>query len=115
MNIDWHAIWNSVSVSAIVQIAIPYVVIYTILRYAKGSRFGQVLMGVGILAAAMFVFTFVFQFDVLSTIVRSLLVYLAISTVVIFQPEIRRILSQVGAFGYFEKPKHTSDGSATPD
>ena len=115
MNIDWHAIWNSVSVSAIVQIAILYVVIYTILRYAKGSRFGQVLMGVGILAAAMFVFTFVFQFDVLSTIVRSLLVYLAISTVVIFQPEIRRILSQVGAFGYFEKPKHTSDGSATPD
>ena len=115
MNIDWHAIWDSVSVSAIVQVAILYIVIYTILKYAKGSRFGQVLMGVGILAAAMFAFTFVFHFDVLSTIVRSLLVYLAISTVVIFQPEIRRILSQVGAFGYFEKAKHTSDGSATPD
>ena len=115
MNIDWNTIWDSVSVSAVVQVAILYVVIYTILKYAKGSRFGQVLMGVGILAAAMFAFTFVFHFDVLSTIVRSLLVYLAISTVVIFQPEIRRILSQVGAFGYFEKAKHTSDGSATPD
>ena len=115
MNLDWHAIWDSVSVSAIVQVAILYVVIYTILKYAKGSRFGQALMGVGVLAAALFAFTFVFHFDVLSTIVRSLLVYLAISTVVIFQPEIRRILSQVGAFGYFEKPKHTSDGSATPD
>ena len=115
MNLDWHAIWNSVSVSAVVQVAILYVVIYTILKYAKGSRFGQALMGVGVLAAALFAFTFVFHFDVLSTIVRSLLVYLAISTVVIFQPEIRRILSQVGAFGYFEKAKHTSDGSATPD
>ena len=115
MNIDWHAIWDSVSVSAIVQVAILYIVIYTILKYAKGSRFGQALMGVGVLAAALFAFTFVFHFDVLSTIVRSLLVYLAISTVVIFQPEIRRILSQVGAFGYFEKAKHTSDGSATPD
>ena len=31
MNIDWHAIWDSVSVSAIVQVAILYVVIYTIL------------------------------------------------------------------------------------
>ena len=113
-NIDWQGIWNSVSVSAVVQVAILYVVIYTILKYAKGSRFGQALMGVGILAAALFAFTFVFRFDVLSTIVRSLLVYLAISTVVIFQPEIRRILSQVGAFGYFEKPKHTADGSATP-
>jgi len=108
-------VWESVSVSAIVQIAILYAVIYTILRYAKGSRFGQALMGVGIIAAVMFAFTFVFHFDVLSTIMQALLVYLAISTVVIFQPEIRRILSQVGAFGYLEKPKYDSDGAATPD
>ena len=115
MSIDWQALWGSVSVSAIVQIAILYVVIYTILKYAKGSRVGQVLMGVGVLAAALFAFTFVFRFDVLSTIVRALLVYLAISTVVIFQPEIRRILSQVGAFGFLEKPTHAADGTATAD
>ena len=115
MSIDWQALWGSVSVSAIVQIAIVYVVIYTILKYAKGSRVGQVLMGVGVLAAALFAFTFVFRFDVLSTIVRALLVYLAISTVVIFQPEIRRILSQVGAFGFLEKPTHAADGTATAD
>ena len=72
-------------------------------------------MGVGVLAAALFAFTFVFRFDVLSTIVRALLVYLAISTVVIFQPEIRRILSQVGAFGFLEKPTHAADGTATAD
>ena len=110
-----NAIWDSVSVSAIVQIAILYVVIYAILKYAKGSRFGQVLMGVGLLASAMGAFTFFFHFDVLTTIIPALLIYLAISTVVIFQPEIRRILSQVGAFGYFERPKHNADGSATPE
>lgn len=113
--IDWNAIWNSISISAVVQVAILYAVIYAILKAAKGSRFGQALMGVGIIAAAMFAFTFVFHFDVLSTIVQALLVYLAISTVVIFQPEIRRGLSQVGAFGYFERPKHSRDGSATPE
>ena len=101
--------------SAIVQIAILYFVIYAILKYAKGSRFGQVLMGVGILAALMIAFTYVFHFDVLSVLVRSLLFYLAISTVVIFQPEIRRVLSQVGAFGYFERSKYAADGSATPE
>lgn len=105
--------WNDISVSAIVQIAILYAVIYAILKSAKGSRFGQALMGVGILAAALFAFTYLFHFDVLSAIVRGLLVYLAISTVVIFQPEIRRVLSQVGAFGYLEKPKFRADGSAT--
>lgn len=101
--------------SAIAQIAILYLVIYAILKRARGSRFGQVLMGVGLLAAALTLFTFVFHFDVLSVILRSLLVYLAISTVVIFQPEIRRGLSQVGAFGSLEKRKYLTDGSATPE
>lgn len=106
---DW------VDLSAIAQIAILAVVIYAILKRARGSRFGQVLMGVGLLAAALTLFTFVFHFDVLSVILRSLLVYLAISTVVIFQPEIRRILSQVGAFGSLEKRKYGPDGAATPE
>ena len=112
---DFAHIWDMVSVSAIVQIAILTIVIYAILKYAKGSRFGQVLLGVGMLAAAMFAFTFVFHFDVLSTIVQALLVYLAISTVVIFQPEIRRMLSQVGAFSYLERPTHAPDGAATAE
>ena len=112
---DFAHIWDLVSVSAIVQIAILYVVIYSILKYAKGSRFGQVLMGVGLLSAVMIAFTFVFKFDVLSIIVKSLLVYLAISTVVIFQPEIRRVLGQVGAFGFLDRPKYAADGSATPE
>ncbi len=106
---DW------VDLSAIAQIAILYIVIYAILKRARGSRFGQVLMGVGLLAAALTLFTFVFHFDVLSIILRSLLVYLSISTVVIFQPEIRRILSQVGAFGSLEKRKYGPDGAATPE
>lgn len=112
---NWNWFTQNVSVSAVVQIAILSLVIYAILKAAKGSRFGQALMGVGIIAAVMFAFTYVFHFDVLSTIMQSLLVYLAISTVVIFQPEIRRILSQVGAFGYLEKPKYRRDGSATPE
>ena len=74
-----------VSVSDIVQILILYVVVYAILKRARGSRFGQALMGVGVLAAAMIAFTFLFRFEVLSVILRSLLVYFAISSVVIFR------------------------------
>ena len=98
-------ILSKIDISAIAQIAILYAVIYSILKAARGSRFGQALTGVGLIAAVMFLFTYVFHFDVLSTIVRALLAYLAISTVVIFQPEIRRILSQLGAFGTFERQK----------
>lgn len=103
------------SLSAIIQIAILYAVFLAILKAAKGSRFGQVLLGVGLLAGILVAFTYVFEFDVLSAIIRALLVYLAISTVVIFQPEIRRFLSQVGAFGYFERPKTDENGAASPE
>ncbi len=104
-----------ISVSAIVQIAILYLVIYTILKGARGSRFGQALAGVGILAMLLFAFSYLFHFDVLTRIVQFLLAYIAVSTVVIFQPEIRRILMTVGAFGFLEKPKHDSNGAVMPD
>lgn len=106
---------QEIDVSVLAQIAILYLAIYAVLKGARGSRFGQALMGVGILAALAAVFTYVFHFDVLSEIVRLLLLYLAMSTVVIFQPEIRRILAQVGAFGYLERPKYDANGAATPE
>lgn len=104
-----------INISAILQIAILYVVIHAILKTAKGSRFGQVLMGVGIIAGTMVAITFLFNFDVLSRIIHFLLVYLAISTIVIFQPEIRRFLSSVGAFGFLDRPKPGNETSASPD
>lgn len=104
---------KAIDISAIVEIAILYFVIYAILKAAKGSRFGQALMGVGVLAATMIAFSYLFHFEVLSRIIQAVLIYLAISTVVIFQPEIRRILAQVGAFGYLERRKHSPDGVAT--
>ena len=105
----------TINVSAIIQIAILYFVFYAILKGAKGSRFGQALMGFGILGALLIVFAYLFHFDVLTRIVQFLLVYIAVSTVVIFQPEIRRILSAVGAFGFLEKPKYGPGDAATPD
>lgn len=101
--------------SAILQIFILYLVIYAILKGARGSRFGQALMGVGILATFLFAFTYLFHFYVLALIVRYLLLYIAISTVVIFQPEIRRILATVGALGSFEKSRTRRDGTLTPE
>ena len=113
--VDIPAIIQTVNVSAIVQIAILYFVFYAILRGARGSRFGQALMGFGLLAALLIAFAYLFHFDVLTRIVQYRLVYIAVSTVVIFQPEIRRVLSAVGAFGYLEKPKYGPGDAATPE
>ncbi len=89
--------------SAIIEIAILYCVIYTILKGAKGSRFGQALMGVGVLIAMSALFTYLFHFHVLSLLIKYLLIYFSISSVVIFQPEIRRFLATIGALGNKQK------------
>lgn len=98
-NINWGEVFATIGsyVPDAIQIAILYFVIYSVLKAARGSRFGQVLMGAGILVTALAAFTFLFQFDVLQKILSGLLIYLALSTVVLFQPEIRRILETVGA------------------
>lgn len=88
----------------IVQVLILYFVFYSILKAAKGSRFGQVLMGAGILFALLFVFTYLFNFDVLAKIIQTLLLYLILSSVVIFQPEIRRTLATMGSL-LFQDPQ----------
>ena len=88
------------------QIAILYFVFYGILKAARGSRFGQVLLGVAILFGGLLVFTFLFHFYVLALIIKWILIYLAISTVVLFQPEIRRVLATIGSFIFPETRRH---------
>lgn len=97
--------------SAIIEIGILYCVIYAILKGARGSRFGQALMGVGILITLLALCTYLFHFHVLSLLIRYLLIYFAISSVVIFQPEIRRFLATIGALGNMDKASR-SDASA---
>lgn len=103
------------TVSAAVQVAILYFATYAILKSAKGSRFGQALAGIAILASLLAASMYLFHFHVLSLVVKYLLVYLAISTVVIFQPEIRRMLATMGAFGFLEKSRARRAGAISPE
>jgi len=107
--VNWNWEWLNWNLARdIVQIAILYFAIYAILKAARGSRFGQVLTGVGILFGVSIASTFLFHFDVLARILQMLLMYLALSTVVIFQPEIRRMLAAIGSL-LFSEGKGTFD------
>lgn len=95
-------------VSIFIEIGILSLVFYAILKGAKGSRFGQALMGVGVLVSILTLFTYLFHFHVLSLLIKYLLIYFAISSVVIFQPEIRRFLATIGALGNIKNRKGTN-------
>ena len=112
MNIEWLT-WDLVG--DIVQIAILYFAIYSILKAARGSRFGQVLTGVGVLFGVSIAFTYLFHFEILARILQMLLIYLALSSVVIFQPEIRRILATIGSLIFSENQPSFDSRRITPE
>jgi diadenylate cyclase len=84
-----------------VQILILYLCIYGVLRYVRGTRSAQVLMGVGILVLVFLGFTKLFHFDVLSRVIYYVLGGFALSMVIIFQHEIRRALALMGGQALF--------------
>jgi diadenylate cyclase len=88
----------------VMQILILYVGIYALIRFVRGTRNAQVLLGFCLLVVSLLLFTYLFRFDVLARVVYFLLIYLALSMVVVFQQEIRRMLALVGGQRLFGRP-----------
>ena len=87
----------------VMQILILYLGVYALIRYIKGTRSAQVLLGFCVLVVSLLLFTSLFRFDVLERVVYFLLIYLALSMVVVFQQEIRRVLALVGGQRIFRR------------
>lgn len=85
-----------IGLNDVMQVLLLYLTIYALIRYVKGTRSAQVLLGFCVLVVSLLLFTYLFRFDVLARIVYFLLIYLALSMVVVFQQEIRRMLAMVG-------------------
>ncbi|MDD2456430.1 MAG: diadenylate cyclase CdaA [Kiritimatiellae bacterium] len=85
-----------IGLNDLMQILVLYLGIYALLRFVRGTRSAQVLLGFCVLVVSLLLFTYLFRFDVLARVVYFLLVYLALSMVVVFQQDIRRVLALVG-------------------
>jgi diadenylate cyclase len=96
----------------VMQILILYVGIYALIRFVRGTRNAQVLLGFCVLVVSLLLFTYLFRFDVLARVVYFLLIYLALSMVVVFQQEIRRMLALVGGQRLFDRQYVLREASA---
>ena len=92
-----------ISFNDIMQIFILFLVIYSVIRVVKGTRSAQVLLGFCVTVVSLLLFTYVFNFEVLARVVYFLLIYLALSMVVVFQQDIRRMLALVGGQRLFSR------------
>ena len=82
---------------AAVEIGILTAVIYYTYLYFRGTRGAKVLTGLLLLLLTLTFISQQLQLDVILWLIRSFTAFLAIALVVIFQPELRRALAELGS------------------
>lgn len=82
--------------TGILEILVLAVLFYYIILFFYGTRGAQILLGFAVLFVTLLVLTQVFNLDALNWLLKRFSVYLAVAFIVIFQPEIRRALAELG-------------------
>ena len=88
--------WPAFSFGSIFQILVLALAYYYLFLFFRGTRGAQVLVGFTIILTVLIVLTNVFNLDALNWLLRRLLVFLGVALLVVFQPEIRRALAELG-------------------
>jgi diadenylate cyclase len=92
----WLRSWRSM-----IEIMLLSVVIYYGYLYFRGTRGAKVLTGLAIVFLTLTLISTLLNLVVIGWILRSFSVFLAIALVVIFQPELRRALAELGGHPIF--------------
>jgi diadenylate cyclase len=88
--------FEPVGINEIVQVAILWIAYYYLFLFFRGTRGAQVLIGLGVLVLLLIVLTQLFNLDALAFILNRFSVFLGLALLVIFQPEIRNALAELG-------------------
>src|SRR6202166_1141084 len=83
------------------EILLLSVVIYYGYLYFRGTRGAKVLTGLAIVFLTLTLISTLLHLEVIGWIVRSFSVFLAVALVIIFQPELRRGLAELGGHPIF--------------
>ena len=91
------------------EIALLAAFFYYVFLLFRGTRGAAVLTGFVIVLLGIVGVTQIFQLDVINWILSRFLAFLAIAVLVIFQPELRRALAQVGSRQFFTSPQQRGE------
>ncbi len=96
--------WN-----AGIEILLLAVAIYYGYLFFRGTRGAKVLTGLAILFILLTLVSQLLNLTVIGWLLRSLTAFLAIALVVIFQPELRRALAELGSSRIFASPSQEKE------
>lgn len=92
----------------IVDILIVSYIIYKLLILLRGTRAVQLLKGITVLVAIWLISNF-FQLSTLQWLIENFFSVGVIAVIIIFQPELRRALEQLGRGGFFGRSRQVKD------
>jgi diadenylate cyclase len=84
-----------------VEIALLAVLIYYGYLYFRGTPGAKILVGLAVVVISLTLASQLLDLHVIGWLIRSFSVFLAIALVVIFQPELRRALTELGSHHFF--------------
>src|SRR5580658_5781614 len=85
----------------LLEITILAVGIYFSFKFVRGTRGAPVVYGFVLLLLSLTVLAYFLKLEVLSWLIRSFVAFGAVAILVIFQPELRRILAELGTHPLF--------------
>jgi len=85
----------------VLEIAILSVGIYFSFKFVRGTRGAPVVYGFVLLVLSLTVVAYFLKLEVLSWLIRSFVAFAAVAILIIFQPELRRILAELGTHPLF--------------
>lgn len=84
-----------IGITGLVEIVLMTLVVYYLAKKTKGTRVWVILKGVmGLLC--IYTAAYLFQFNVIVQILKSLIVFIGIAILLILQPEVRRLIENIG-------------------
>ena len=95
-------------ISDLVDIAATSLLVYYLLVLIRGTRAVPILLGIAVLAGLLGLAN-VFHLLVLATVLQFALVGTAVTLPIVFQPELRRLLEQLGRGGLIARREGTDD------
>ena len=96
----------------LLDVLLVWYVIYKALTLIKGTKAVQLLKGLLIIVLAKFA-TYVFGLDTLDWLLQEVIDWGFLAIIIIFQPEIRRALEQIGRGKLFQRPTNQQDDEQT--
>ncbi|MGC1381993.1 MAG: diadenylate cyclase CdaA [Candidatus Baltobacteraceae bacterium] len=98
-----------VGLSDVIDVIATSILVYYVLLLIRGTRAVQILIGILVLVGLLGIAN-LFHLYLLGTILRLIVVGAAVTIPIVFQPELRRALEQIGRGGLFRMQRDEESG-----